>query len=129
MARIEPEAQRDKGVAKPAPGPCQVTFMVADQVFSGTSLHFNEGGMLVLCHQPAQLYSKLTLTLKFPGLKNPLKLAGEVVWTNLHGPADSLSPRGMGVKFVNLDEAAEHVLQELARHYESLGNIYSCYYT
>lgn len=103
--------------------------MVGDQVFSGTSVHFNEGGMLILCHQPAQLYTKLVLALKFPGFKHALKLNGEVVWTNVHGPADSLSPRGMGVKFVNLDQDAERLLQEQALHYESLGDIYSCYYT
>lgn len=109
--------------------PCQVSFMVGDQIFSGTSVHFNEGGMLVLCHQPAPLYTKVKLALKFPGFKNPLKVSGEVVWTNLHGPADSLSPRGMGVKFLSLDQDAEHVLQDQARQYESLGDIYSCYYT
>jgi len=103
--------------------------MVGDQVFNGTSVHFNEGGMLILCHQPAPLYAKLVLALKCPGFKQALKLTAEVVWTNVHGPADSLSPRGMGVKFLNLDQDTEKVLQEEAAHYESLGDVYSCYYT
>lgn len=110
-------------------GPCQVTFVVEDRVFSGTSVHFNDGGILVFCHQPAQLYAKLRLTLKFPGFKNPVRVNGEVVWTNIHGPADSLSPRGMGVKFLNLDRDTERLLGELARNYESYGTDYGCYFT
>lgn len=123
----ESDPTREKVAAKLPP--CQVSFMIGDQVFSGTSMHFNEGGMLILCHQPAPLYSKLLLALKFAGLKQALKLSGEVVWTNVHGPADSLSPRGMGVKFVSLDQDVEKVLQEQTDQYGSSGDMYSCYYT
>ena len=109
--------------------PCQVTFIVDDEVFNGTSVDFSDGGMLVFCQQPAQLYTKLRLVLKFPGFKNPVKVTGEVVWTNIHGPADSLSPRGMGVKFLNLDRDTERLLVDLARNYESFGTSYGCYYS
>jgi hypothetical protein len=109
--------------------PCQVTFVVEDQVFSGTSVYFNDRGMLVLCQQPAPLYTKVKLNLKFPGLKNPLRISAEVVWTNIHGPADSLSPRGMGVKFLTLERDVERLLADLARNYESFGDMYSCYYS
>jgi hypothetical protein len=109
--------------------PCQITFIVGDQVGTGTSVHFNDGGMLILCSQPAQLNAKLKLALKFPGIKNPIKVGGEVVWTNIHGPADSLSPRGMGVKFANVDRDTERLLLDLARNYESHAGSYSCYYT
>jgi len=108
--------------------PCQITFIFGDQVGTGTSVHFNDGGMLILCSQPSQLNAKLKLALKFPGIKNPIKVSGEVVWTNIHGPADSLSPRGMGVKFANLDRDTERLLVDLARNYESHAGNYSCYY-
>lgn len=119
-------APRDKPAAK-AP-PCQVTFTVEDKVFSGTSTHFNERGMLILCQEPARLYTRVPLTLRFPGVKSPIKLTAEVVWTNIHGPSDSLSPRGMGVKFLNLDRDMERLLTDLAAQYESYGNLYTCYY-
>lgn len=109
--------------------PCQVTFVVGDQVFTGTSSHFHGGGMLVFCQQPAQLFTRLKMALKFPGHKSSLKVLGEVVWTNIHGPADSLSPRGMGVKFLNLERDEERLLEDQATHYESLGDAYACYYT
>jgi hypothetical protein len=127
MAGKETHPPGDKPPEKLAP--CQVTFVVGDQVFSGTSFYFSDRGMLVICQQPAPLYAKLKLNLKFPGFKNPLKVSAEVVWTNIHGPADSLSPRGMGVKFLNLERDTESLLVDLARNYESHGDIYSCYYS
>jgi hypothetical protein len=127
MANKEHAPSGEKPPEKLAP--CQVTFVLEDQVSSGTSFYFNERGMLVLCQQPAPLSTKLKLNLKFPGFKNPLRMSAEVVWTNIHGPADSLSPRGMGVKFLNLDRDMESLLADLARNYEAYGEIYSCYYS
>ena len=127
MAGQEDHPSGEKAAEKVAP--CQVTFIVDDEVFSGTSVDFNDGGMLVLCQQPARLNTKLKLALKFPGFKNPIKVSGEVVWTNMYGPADSLSPRGMGVKFLNLDRDIERLLEGLARTYEPLGSKCGCYFT
>lgn len=109
--------------------PCQVTYFIEEQAFKGTSLHFNERGMLVNCPQPAPLNTRLRLVLQFPGFKNAVELQGDVVWTNIYGSADTLSPRGMGVKFINVDRDMERLLAELATQFDTQGSIYSCYYT
>ena len=92
-------------------------------------MHFSERGMLVICKNPAPLNAKGKMTLRFPGFRNTVELNGEVVWTNIYGPGDSLSPKGMGIKFINIDRDMERLLTELAEQYESLGSIYACYYT
>ena len=109
--------------------PCEVTFEVGERTFKGTSMHFNERGMLVLCKTPPPLNAKGKLTLRFPGLKNAIELNGEVIWTNIYGSGDSLSPKGMGIKYINAERETERLLADLAEQYESLGSIYSCYYT
>jgi hypothetical protein len=109
--------------------PCDVTFEVGESAFKGTSMHFNEKGMLVICKNPAPLNVKGKLTLRFPGLKHEIELNGEVVWTNIYGSGDSLSPKGMGIKYINADREIERLLAELAEQYESLGSIYTCYYS
>ena len=109
--------------------PCDVTFEVGESTFRGTSMHFNEKGMLVICKNPAPLNVKGKLTLRFPGLKNEIELSGEVVWTNMYGSGDSLSPKGMGIKYINADREIERLLAELAEQYESFGSIYTCYYS
>lgn len=109
--------------------PCQVMCHIGDQVRRGSSLHFNERGMLVQCDQPAPLNTKLKLVLEFPGFKNTIELNGEVVWTNIYGAPTPLAPRGMGVKFVNLEREVERMLADLAAMYESFASMYGCYYT
>lgn len=108
--------------------PCQVTFYLNEEAYQGSTIHFNEGGLLLTCGKPAPLNSRLKLVLQFPGFKNTIEVQGEVVWTNIHGAADFQSPRGMGVKFVNLDREIERLLADMATKYKTSGNIYSCYY-
>lgn len=128
MAEKEKEASKE-GAQLEKKLPCQVTYFVGEQSCRGSSLHFSERGILVTCSEPAALNSKLKMVLQFPGFRNPIELQGEVVWTNIHGPSDSLSPRGMGVKFIALDREVERLLAELAGQYDCFGSIYGCYYT
>jgi Tfp pilus assembly protein PilZ len=123
MAEKETQAPKEKLA------PCQVTFLVDEEPHSGTSMHFHETGMLILCRQPVSLNRRLKLVLQFPGLKTAIELQGDVVWTNTHGTADSLTPRGMGVKFFNVERETERLLADLAVQYETFASIYACYYT
>ena len=125
----ETEALYLKERPSEAKSPCQVTCYIDDQVRHGSSLHFNERGMLVLCDQPAPLGTKLKMVLEFPGFKHAIELSGEVIWTNMYGVPSPLAPRGMGIKFLNLDRDVERMLADLAAMYESLASIYGCYYT
>ncbi|NSW86322.1 MAG: PilZ domain-containing protein [Syntrophobacteraceae bacterium] len=109
--------------------PCLVTFSFDEKVGRGSSIHFSERGILVLCQEPAPLNARLKLVLQFPGLRNPVEAQGDVVWTNIHGPADSLSPRGMGIKFSQMDRDVERLLAEMSGHYEGSAISYGCYYT
>lgn len=109
--------------------PCRVTFMAGNQEVYGTSLHFSERGVLIRTKHVLPLNRKVKLSLKFMGLKMPVEVEGEVVWTNMYGPDDSLSPRGMGVKFINLDRDAERLLTQMAEQYNGLSSIYRCYFS
>jgi hypothetical protein len=100
-----------------------------DQVLKGTSTHFNEKGMLIQCATPAPLNKKIKIVLLFPGLRNPMEISAEVVWTNIYGAVDAHTPRGMGVKFLNAERDTERMLADLAVQYEAFTSIYSCYFS
>ncbi|MCU0572873.1 MAG: PilZ domain-containing protein [Syntrophobacteraceae bacterium] len=118
---------KEKGTEKLAP--CQVTYTSEAQSGRGTSMHFSERGVLIECQEPLPLNSKVKVVLQFPGFKNTIELQGEVVWTNIHGPNDALSPRGMGVKFLTVERETERLLADMAGKYDATASIYSCYYT
>lgn len=122
-------SDQDKSATQNKVHPCQVAFFVDDQqAGEGTSVHFNERGMLIKSDKPALLNKRLKLMLRFPGIEHSLELQGIVVWTNVHGPADAFTPRGMGVKFLSLDRKVERLLAKLSTQYEAHGSIYKCYY-
>lgn len=108
--------------------PCEVTYGWEGKSYVGSSLHFHERGMLIHCRQPVPLNGKLSVSLMFPGFTNPIEMEAEVVWTNIHGPADTFRPRAMGVKFLNVEGRTERLLAELATQYDAYGSVYSCYY-
>ena len=125
----EKESQSPKESVLDKKTPCQVAVTVEGQTVYGNSLHFNERGMLVNCQQPVALNKKVKLVLQFPGFRNAIEIQGEVVWSNSRGHADTLTPRGMGVKYLNVEREVERLLAEIAGQYETFGSIYSCYYT
>ena len=108
--------------------PCRISFTFGNQVQKGISYHFNEKGILILCAQPAPLKTRIKFQMRVPEMQALLKLEGDVVWSNIHGHADSTSPRGMGVKFFNLDTDQERLLVEAADHYSSGRSAYGCYF-
>ncbi len=125
----EPENQASKPKVLDAANPCQIGFSTDDQTGRGTSTHFSERGILILCNQPLALNRKVKMTLQFPDFRTPVEVQGEVVWTNVYGSNDPLTPRGMGVKFINLEKEVERLLGDLAGQYEVLDSMYSCYFT
>jgi Tfp pilus assembly protein PilZ len=108
----EPEAPKDVVINRKAA--CKVTLQSGENLFTGISTHFSNKGILVISKNPAPLHTKGTVSLRFPSLQNPVDLAGEVVWTNVHGAGDSLSPRGMGIRFTGSEKDVDDLLLDLA---------------
>lgn len=111
------------------PAPVKVIFKASGQGFQGTTSHFDETGLLLQCATPFPVNVRLDLELHFEGLQHPLEIRGEVVWSNVFGPDDPLTPRAMGIKFLNLDNELAQTLARLADGYQAYGDQYRCFYT
>lgn len=78
----------------------------------GVVLNINKNGAFIRCHKPLRLTETCRLSIKSPDHQIQ-DVAAEVVWTNIHGPDDDLSPRGMGVRFTQMAEEEERFLRKL----------------
>lgn len=78
----------------------------------GVVLNINKNGAFIRCHKPLRLTETCRLSIESPD--HPIQdVDAEVVWTNIHGPDDDLSPRGMGVRFTKMAEEEERFLRKL----------------
>ena len=80
----------------------------------GVITNINNNGAFIRCRKPLRLTETCKLTIE-SSERQIQDVVAEVVWTNIYGPDDDLTPRGMGVRFTGLPEAEQKFLRELIR--------------
>jgi hypothetical protein len=80
----------------------------------GVIININKNGAFIRCRKPLRLTETCKLTIESSDRQIEDVLA-EVVWTNIYGPDDDLTPRGMGVRFTGLPEAEQKFLRNLIK--------------
>lgn len=71
------------------------------------------GGVFIHTTMPLQVGQRLRFSLSFPGLLEPLELAGVVRWRNEEPQRDDRLPPGLGVEFCWDSDAQRQQLQQL----------------
>ena len=78
----------------------------------GVITNINKNGAFIRCRKPLKLTSTCKLSIDSPD--HPIEgVTAEVVWTNIYGPDDELTPRGMGVRFTAIADAEQKFLRQL----------------
>ena len=72
----------------------------------------SHGGAFVVCKNPLELKTRLSITLE-PVEHEPLTLNAEVVWSNINVPADKIINRGMGIRFIDNNKPTRSRLNQL----------------
>jgi len=87
----------------------------------GVTRNITPDGCFITCRIPLRLNVVFDLTIKIPKSKGSIKATAEVVWSNIYGPDDEISPRGMGVRFIKISsEARKFIAQASLEHFKSL---------
>jgi len=87
----------------------------------GVTRNITPDGCFITCRRPLRLNVVFVLTIKIPKSKGSIKATAEVVWSNIYGPDDEISPRGMGVRFIKISsEARKFIAQASLEHFKSL---------
>jgi len=87
----------------------------------GVTRNITPDGCFITCRRPLKLNVVFELAIKIPKSKSSIKATAEVVWSNIYGPDDEISPRGMGVRFIKItSEARKFIAQASLEHFKSL---------
>ena len=77
-----------------------VSLEFGGEVAEGTTKDISEGGAYVCCATPLGLKQEFSMVINAP--EKQLNVKAEVVWANTYGFNDEITPRGMGVRFMNI---------------------------
>ena len=90
-------------------------------VMEGVTLDITPDGCFISCRKPLKLNVVFDMAIKVPKSKAILKANAEVVWSNIYGPDDEISPRGMGVRFIKIaSEARKFIAQASLEHFKAV---------
>ena len=86
----------------------------------GVTLNITPDGCFIGCRKPLRLNVVFDMAIKIPKSKSTIKARAEVVWSNIYGPDDDISPRGMGVRFIKItSEARKFIAQASLEHFKA----------
>jgi c-di-GMP-binding flagellar brake protein YcgR len=99
-----------------------VSVQLSGAVTEGVTKDISEGGAYVCCANPLGPNEVLDMVINAPN--KPLNVKAEVVRSSMSGLDDEITPRGMGVRFLNIDSEdrriiAEAVVEHLSENTES----------
>jgi hypothetical protein len=86
----------------------------------GVTVNLSTNGAYIRCVKPLRLNEVFDMTLQVPNSDDAIKAQVEVVLSNIYGPDDQISPRGMIVRFLDLaDEDRRIIAKAIFKHLES----------
>ena len=91
----------------------------------GVTLNLSTNQAYIKCAKPLRLNEVFDMTLQVPNSDDSIEVKVEVVLSNIYGPDDDISPRGMIVRFLEISSEdrkimAKAILQQLQSDNEEI---------
>jgi uncharacterized protein (TIGR02266 family) len=80
----------------------------------GTTSDVTPNGVFIHCQKPLRLNMVFIMAISIPNSEHSITAKAEVVWSNRWGPDDEITPRGMGVRFVEISSEARKFIARAA---------------
>lgn len=87
-----------------------VSLQLSGVITEGVTKDISEGGAYVCCANPLGPKEVLDMVINAPN--KPLNVKAEVVWSSMSGLDDEITPRGMGVRFLDIDREDRRIIAE-----------------
>ena len=93
----------------------QVNAVTPKGPLEGVTKDISTRGAYVCCATPLRLNEVFHMSINSP--EKSLNIKAEVVLSNIHGPDDEITPRGMGVRFLNISsQDRKFIAKEVGQH-------------
>jgi type IV pilus assembly protein PilZ len=89
----------DRRDASRAPIELKVEYKRVNTFFADYTKNISRGGTFISTTRPLSVGTEFLFSLTVPGLGEPLRLRGKVIWTNGTEAATPANPPGMGIEF------------------------------
>ena len=89
-----------------------VTVKTAEDSMDGVSFDLGADGAFVSCARPLRLNEVFDMVINAPD--QAIEAKAEVIWSNIYGPDDDITPRGMGVRFIQISGEHRRVIAKVA---------------
>ena len=97
-----------------------VVIQSGEHSIEGVTLTLNPNQAYIRCAKPLKLYEVIEMAIDVPDSDLTIKARAEVVFSNIHGPDDQISPRGMIVRFLEISSDDRKVIaKEAFEHLKS----------
>ena len=83
----------------------------ADRYVDGVTKEISPRQAYILCRKPFRLNEIVDVIMESPD--RYLEFTAEVVWSNIYGYDDHITPRGMGVRFLEISKEDRKYISDL----------------
>jgi uncharacterized protein (TIGR02266 family) len=87
------------------------------RTMEGVTSNVTPNGVFIHCQHPLRLNEIFDMDISIPNSDQSLNARAEVIWSNIYGPDDDISPRGMGVRFLRISSEARKFIARAALEY------------
>ncbi len=96
-----------------APIELRVEYKRLNTFFADYTKNISKGGSFIATDRPLDIGTEFVFALTLPGLPDPLRLRGRVMWVTRTAEATSANPAGMGIEFQFKDDAERDSLEKI----------------
>jgi len=87
-----------------------VSMITDERSADGVTLNLSPNGAYIGCANPLRLNEVFEVTIDVPNSDSSIQATVEVVFSNIYGPDDAISPRGMGVRFLKISSQSRQII-------------------
>ena len=93
-----------------------------ERSIEGVTLKLSPYGAYIRCANPPRLYEILDMSLSVPDSDCSIEAAVEVIFSNKYGPDDHATPRGIGVRFLDISKEDRQIIAKQILDYVQSNN-------